>query len=107
MIIKKKLSLVFVSFISSLQRDKKLTKNCVWDFCLNLHDHTRFYLTYLRFFYFRTVVKHHVSETMFGNVAAAAAVFLKNLNFFFIKIKYNLYVLDCFDVLMSKIIFKK
>ena len=42
---------------------------------------------------------------MFGN--AAAAVFPKNLNFFFTKIKYGLYVLDRFDVLMSKMIFKK
>jgi len=42
---------------------------------------------------------------MFGNVAAA--VFLKILNFFFNKIEYSLYVLDRFDVLMSKIIFKK
>ena len=34
--------------------------------------------------------------------------FLKNFNFnFFIKIKYSLYFLDCFDVLVSKIIFKK
>jgi len=42
---------------------------------------------------------------MFGNAAAAA--FLKILNFFFIKIEYSLYVLDRFDVLMSKMIFKK
>jgi hypothetical protein len=27
--------------------------------------------------------------------------------FFFIKIEYSLYILDRFDVLMSKIIFKK
>jgi len=46
---------------------------------------------------------------MFGNAAAAAAAaaFLKILNFFFIKIKYGLYVLDRFDMLMSKMIFKK
>jgi len=42
---------------------------------------------------------------MFGNAAAAA--FLKILKIFFIKIEYGLYVLDRFDVLMSKIIFKK
>jgi len=42
---------------------------------------------------------------MFGNAAAAA--FLKILNFFFTKIEYGLYILDRFDVLMSKIIFKK
>jgi len=42
---------------------------------------------------------------MFGNVVAVA--FLKILNFFFIKIEYDLYVLDRFDVLISKIIFKK
>jgi hypothetical protein len=42
---------------------------------------------------------------MFGNAAAAA--FPKILNFFFIKIEYGLYVLDHFDVLMSKMIFKK
>jgi len=36
-----------------------------------------------------------------------AAVFSKILNFFFIKIEYDLYVLDRFDVLMSKMIFKK
>jgi hypothetical protein len=41
----------------------------------------------------------------FGNAAVAA--FLKNLKFFFIKIKYGLYVLDHFNMLMSKIIFKK
>jgi len=41
---------------------------------------------------------------MFGN--AAVAVFLKIL-IFFIKIEYDWYVLDRFDVLMSKIIFKK
>jgi hypothetical protein len=43
--------------------------------------------------------------TMFGNVTTAA--FSKILNFFFIKIEYGLYILDRFDVLMSKIIFKK
>jgi len=42
---------------------------------------------------------------MFGNVAAV--VLLKILNFFFTKIEYNLYVLDRFDMLISKIIFKK
>jgi hypothetical protein len=42
---------------------------------------------------------------MFGNAAAAA--FSKILKFFFTKIKYGLYVLDRFDVLMSKMIFKK
>jgi len=43
---------------------------------------------------------------MFGNAAAAA--FPKILNFFFFtKIEYGLYVLDRFDVLMSKMIFKK
>jgi hypothetical protein len=31
----------------------------------------------------------------------------KNFEFFFIKIEYGLYVLDRFDVLMLKIIFKK
>jgi hypothetical protein len=46
-------------------------------------------------------------SSMFGNAAAAA--FLKNLNlfFFFAKIEYGLYVLDRFDVLMSKMILKK
>jgi hypothetical protein len=35
-------------------------------------------------------------------------VFCSNLiYFFFVKIKCGLYFLDCFDVLMSKIIFKK
>jgi len=42
-------------------------------------------------------------KIMFRN----AAVFSKILNFFFIKIEYDLYVLDRFDVLMSKMIFKK
>jgi len=43
---------------------------------------------------------------MFGNTAAAA--FSKILKFFFFtKIEYDLYVLDRFDVLMSKMIFKK
>jgi hypothetical protein len=42
---------------------------------------------------------------MFGNAAAAA--FPKILKFFFIKIEYGWYVLDHFDVLMSKMIFKK
>jgi hypothetical protein len=42
---------------------------------------------------------------MFGNAAVAA--FPKILNFFFTKIEYGLYVLDRFDVLMSKMIFKK
>jgi hypothetical protein len=44
------------------------------------------------------------SKTMFGNAAAAA---FPKILIFFIKIKYNLYVLDRFDVLMSKMIFKK
>jgi hypothetical protein len=44
-------------------------------------------------------------KTMFGNAAAAA--FLKILNFFFTKIEYGLYVLYRFDVLISKMIFKK
>jgi hypothetical protein len=35
------------------------------------------------------------------------AAFLKILIFFFTKIEYGLYVLDRFDVLISKIIFKK
>jgi hypothetical protein len=39
---------------------------------------------------------------MFGNVAAIVVAFLKILKFIFIKIKYNLYILDRFDVLMSK-----
>jgi hypothetical protein len=42
---------------------------------------------------------------MFGNAAAAA--FPKILNFFFTKIEYGLNILDRFDVMMSKIIFKK
>jgi hypothetical protein len=47
-----------------------------------------------------------ISENLkFGNAAAAA--FPKNLKFFFIKIKYDLYVLDHFNMLISKIIFKK
>jgi len=37
---------------------------------------------------------------------AAAVVFLKILNFF-IKIEYDFYILDRFDVLISKMIFKK
>jgi hypothetical protein len=42
------------------------------------------------------------------NVWERRVAFSKNLNFlFFTKIKYNLYVLDRFDVLMSKMIFKK
>jgi len=41
----------------------------------------------------------------FRNVATAA--FPKKLIFCFIKIQYGLYVLDRFDVLMSKMIFKK
>jgi len=35
------------------------------------------------------------------------SAFPKNLKFFFIKIKYDLYVLNHFNMLMSKIIFKK
>jgi hypothetical protein len=31
----------------------------------------------------------------------------KILNFFFFKIEYNLYFLDCFDMRISKIMFKK
>jgi len=31
----------------------------------------------------------------------------KNFDFFFTKIEYSLYVLDRFDVLISKMIFKK
>jgi hypothetical protein len=46
-----------------------------------------------------------MTKGMFGNAAAAA--FPKNLIFFFTKILYDLYVLERFDVLMSKIIFKK
>jgi hypothetical protein len=42
-------------------------------------------------------------KCMFGN----AVVFSKILKFFFIKIKYGLYVLDRFNVLILKIIFKK
>jgi len=43
---------------------------------------------------------------MFGNVAVVA--FSKILKFFiFTKIEYGLYVLDRFDVLILKIIFKK
>jgi hypothetical protein len=34
-------------------------------------------------------------------------VFHQILNFFFVKIECDLYFLDRFDVLMSKIIFKK
>jgi len=44
-------------------------------------------------------------KNMFGYAAAVA--FLKILKFIFIKIEYDLYVLDRFDVLISKIIFKK
>jgi len=51
---------------------------------------------------------------MFGNAAAATLTksifFLLKLNMvciFWIKIKYGLYVLDRFDMLISKIIFKK
>jgi hypothetical protein len=47
-----------------------------------------------------------ISENLkFGNAAATA--FPKNLKLFFIKIKYGLYVLNHFNILMSKIIFKK
>jgi len=42
---------------------------------------------------------------MFGIVFVIA--FRQILNFFFAKIEYGLYFLDRFDVLMSKIIFKK
>jgi len=42
---------------------------------------------------------------MFGTAFVPA--FLPNLNFFFAKIECGLYFLDRFDVLMSKIIFKK
>jgi hypothetical protein len=42
---------------------------------------------------------------VFGNAVQPA--FLKNFKFFFVKIKYGLYVLDCFDMLMSEMIFKK
>jgi len=45
---------------------------------------------------------------MFGNAAAVVAAFPKILKiFFFTKIEYGLYVLNRFDVLMSKMIFKK
>jgi hypothetical protein len=37
---------------------------------------------------------------------AVEIIFLKNLIFFLLKFKY-FYVLDCFDVLILKIIFKK
>jgi len=60
----------------------------------------------------RILAKHPLQEiynwsrAIFGNAAAAA--FPKILNFeFFIKIKYDLYILDGFDVLISKINFKK
>jgi len=44
-------------------------------------------------------------KTMFGNATAVA--FPKILIFFFTKIEYGLYVLDRFEVLMLKMIFKK
>jgi len=46
-----------------------------------------------------------VDVIMFGIVFVI--VFRQILNFFFVKIECGLYFLDCFDVLMSKIIFKK
>jgi len=45
------------------------------------------------------------STRLFGIVFVT--VFCQILNFIFAKIKCGLYFLDCFDVLMSKIIFKK
>jgi len=43
---------------------------------------------------------------MFRNVGAFQKI-LKIFFIFFIKIKYGMYVLDHFDMLISKIIFKK
>jgi hypothetical protein len=45
------------------------------------------------------------SKRMFG--IAFVPAFCLNLNFFFAKIECGLYFLDRFDVLISKIIFKK
>jgi len=56
--------------------------------------------------YIRTRFVHGLSVFgKFGNAASAA--FSKNLKFYFIKIEYSLYVLDRFNVLILKIIFKK
>jgi hypothetical protein len=42
-----------------------------------------------------------------GTFGSTCVLFKFDLFFFFAKIKCGLYFLDCFDVLMSKIIFKK
>ena len=44
--------------------------------------------------------------SMFGS-AVETAFRQNSIFFFFVKIKFGLYFLDRFDVLMSKIIFKK
>ena len=45
------------------------------------------------------------TKTPFG--IAVQTMFCQNSIFFFIKIEFGLYFLDCFDVLMLKMIFKK
>ena len=53
-------------------------------------------------FFFKS---HRTSKRPFG--IAFVIAFHQILKFFFVKIEYGLYFLDRFDVLMSKIIFKK
>jgi hypothetical protein len=50
-------------------------------------------------------IPQHNNKIPFG--ITFVIVFHQILNFFFIKIKCGLYFLDRFDVLMSKMIFKK
>ena len=47
------------------------------------------------------------TKSLFGSVVEIAFRQILKLFFFFVKIKCGLYFLDRFDVLMSKIIFKK
>jgi hypothetical protein len=51
------------------------------------------------------IVPQQASTSLF--YSTIEPVFDQILNFFFIKIEYSLYFLDRFDVLISKIIFKK
>jgi hypothetical protein len=53
----------------------------------------------------KLAVGHLSIKGTFGTVFVP--VFRANLIFFFVKIECDLYFLDRFDVLMSKIIFKK
>ena len=49
------------------------------------------------------------SDAVFTTVCLCICTYVwcKFKFFFFVKIKFGLYFLDCFDVLMSKMIFKK